>query len=65
MPTKPLTPYCAFVKQHYHTPDILKLPVRDRIKELARRWREQKNKPKQTKKPRGTKKKAIKKDGNA
>ena len=39
-PKKKKTPsaYCEFVRQHYHTEDILKLPVRHRLKELGRRW---------------------------
>ena len=32
--------YCEFVREFYHTADILKLPVRDRLKELGRRWQE-------------------------
>ena len=30
--------YCEFVRDNYHSADILKLPVRDRLKELGRRW---------------------------
>ena len=36
--------YCEFVKQHYHSEDILALPVRHRLKELGRRWQELKKK---------------------
>ena len=32
--------YCEFVREHYHSEDILALPVRHRLKELGRRWQE-------------------------
>ncbi len=42
---RPLTPYTSFVQQTYHTPEIMALPVRDRFKELGRRWQAMKNAP--------------------
>lgn len=45
MSKRPLSKYCEFIRDRYHTPSILKLPVRERIKELARQWRELKAKP--------------------
>ena len=36
--------YCEFVREHYHSEDILALPVRHRLKELGRRWQEMKKK---------------------
>ena len=43
---KALAPYTAFIQKHYHTKAILALPVRDRFKELGRRWQAQKAKKK-------------------
>ena len=37
-PKKKPSVYCEFVRDNYHSADILKLPVRDRLKELGRRW---------------------------
>ena len=71
---KALTPYTAFIQKHYHTKAILALPVRDRFKELGRRWQAQKAKKKKPpakaaaskptkakRKPRGSATKAAKK----
>ena len=70
---KALTPYTAFIQKHYHTKAILALPVRDRFKELGRRWQAEKankkppakaaaSKPTKAKrKPRGSAKRVAKK----
>ena len=37
-----LSTYNEFIRDHYHEPKIQALPVRMRIRELARRWQEHK-----------------------
>ena len=49
------TQYALFVKQHYD--QVRNLPVRDRLKELSKMWKQSKEKPKEEPKKRGRKKK--------
>ena len=39
--------YALFVKQHYHTPECLDLPVRQRLGWIAKKWHAHKEESKE------------------
>ena len=45
MPKRALHYYNVWIRDHYALPDIQALPVRERIRELAKRWQAQKSEP--------------------